>query len=100
MEITIHSVHFDADVKLENFINSKINKIENYVDGVISSEVFLRLEKSQAPENKVVEIKMKVKGADMFVKKQCRTFEEATDQSIDALKKQLIKHKEKRYRSL
>ncbi|MFC2098085.1 ribosome hibernation-promoting factor, HPF/YfiA family [Bacteroidota bacterium] len=100
MEITIHSVHFDADIKLEKFINSKINKLENYIDGVINSEVFLRLEKSQAPENKVVEIKMKVKGAEMFVKKQCRTFEEATDQSIDALKKQLIKHKEKKYRSL
>ena len=100
MNITIHSVHFDADQKLEKFITSKVGKLGQYIDGVISAEVFLRLEKSQTPENKITEIKMKVRGGDFFVKKQCRTFEEATDQSIDALKKQIIKHKEKKYKSL
>ena len=28
-------------------------------------------------------------------KKNCKTFEGATDQAVEALKKQLIKHKEK-----
>lgn len=100
MEILINSVRFDADEKLEKFVNSKVSKLNQFSDGVIGVEVFLRLEKSQSQENKIVEIKMKVRGSDMFVKKQCRTFEEATDQSVDALKKQLIKHKEKKHRGL
>jgi len=36
-----------------------------------------------------------VKGSSVFAKKQCKTFEEATDLSIDALRKQLVKRKEK-----
>lgn len=100
MNITIHSIRFDADQKLQKFVKNKINKLEQYLDGVISAEVYLRLDKSQNLENKVTEVKMKVKGGDMFVKKRCRSFEEATDQSVDALKKQLIKHKEKKFKSL
>jgi putative sigma-54 modulation protein len=42
-----------------------------------------------------VEIKLDVKGHTVFAKKQCKTFEEATDLSIDALKKQLVKRKAK-----
>ena len=46
MNIKINSVHFKADKKLEDFVNDKVGKLENYFDGVISSEVTLRLEKN------------------------------------------------------
>jgi len=100
MDIKIHSVKFDADQKLEAFVTNKVKKLDQFIDGLLSSEVFLKLEKSQSQENKIVEVRIKVKGNEMFVKKQCKTFEEATDQSVDALKKQIIKHKEKKYRAL
>jgi len=64
-------------------------------DGIIGSEVMLRLENSENKENKIVEVRMIVKGNDLFVKKQSKTFEDAIDQSVEALKKQLVKHKEK-----
>ena len=96
MNVKIHSVKFDADVKLLSFVEEKVNKLEVFYDDILGSEVFLRLEKdSQERENKIVEIKLDVARNPLFSKKQCKTFEEATDQSVDALRKQLLKYKNK-----
>ncbi|MBN1463444.1 MAG: ribosome-associated translation inhibitor RaiA [Paludibacteraceae bacterium] len=96
MIIKINSVRFDASDKLEKFVESKVSKLGQFFDEIISAEVFLRVEKPQAVENKIAEIRLEVPGAtDLFAKKQADTFEEATDLSVDALKKQLTKFKEK-----
>jgi putative sigma-54 modulation protein len=95
MNIKIHSVHFDADKKLLDFIELKIEKLTQFFEGIIASEVFLRLENTQDLENKVVEIKLEIPGNDLFAKRQSSSFESATDQSIDALKRQITKVKEK-----
>jgi putative sigma-54 modulation protein len=95
MTINIQSVHFDADQKLLDFINEKVEKLKTYYDGIINSEVTLRLDKSSTSDNKISEIKMLGKGHEFFAKKQCETFEEATDLACEALKTQLKKHKDK-----
>lgn len=95
MNVKINTVHFKADKKLETFITEKLQKMPSIYDGIIGSEVMLRLENSENKENKIVEVRMIVKGNDLFVKKQSKTFEDAIDQSVEALKKQLVKHKEK-----
>lgn len=95
MTINIQSVHFDADKKLIDFINDKVKKLNTYYEGIITSEVTLKLDKNSNNENKIAEIKMNSKGHEFFAKKQCASFEEATDLSCDALKSQLKKHKEK-----
>ena len=95
MKIKISSIHFKADQKLEDFVQERIQKLSNIYDGVIGSEVTLKLDKNSNIDNKVTEIKLLIRGNDLFAKKQCKTFEEATDNAVDALKKQLTKHKEK-----
>ena len=95
MNIKLHSIRFDADQKLLDFIDTKLKKLPTVYDDIMSAEVFLRLDNDEDRENKKVEIKLDVKGKTIFAKKQCKTFEEATDLSIDALKKQLVKKKEK-----
>jgi putative sigma-54 modulation protein len=95
MNIKMHSIRFDADQKLINFIDTKVKKLPTVYDDILGAEVFLRLDKDTDRENKLVEIKLDVKGQTVFAKKQCKTFEEATDLSIDALKKQLVKRKSK-----
>ena len=95
MKVTINSVKFKADKKLEDFIQEKVKKLTNNYNGVIGSEVILKLENSENPENKVAEIKLIIPGYDLFAKKQSKTFEESTDLAVDALKKQLIRHKDK-----
>lgn len=95
MKITINSVKFDADQKLEDYVEKKVNKLEKFYDEIVHAEVYLRVEKPQAVDNKITEIKLEIPGTELFAKKQSQTFEESTEQAIDALRKQLIKHKEK-----
>jgi len=95
MDVQIHSVHFDADKKLIDFVESKVNKLDQFYDNIIGAEVFLRVEKDQSPDNKLTEIKLQIPGSDLFAKKQTDTFEESTDLAVNALRKQLTKRKDK-----
>jgi putative sigma-54 modulation protein len=95
MNIQIHSVRFDADQKLIKFINQKLLKLTHLSDGIVSAEVYLRLDNDEGRENKISEIKIEYPGGPLFARKQSKTFEEATDMAIDALKKQIVKQKEK-----
>ncbi len=94
MKVNITSVKFKTDRKLEDFINSKVEKLSSVYDGIIGSDVTLKLENGDA-ENKVAEIRLQIRGNDLFARKQSATFEEATDTAVDALRKQLDKHKDK-----
>ena len=93
--VNIQSVGFVADSKLETFIQSKVNKLLKLEDDIVGVEVFLRLEKSTTAGNKMVEIILDLKGADLFAKKQGQSFEESSDMVIEALRRQLVKYKEK-----
>jgi len=95
MKVSITSVKFKTDRKLEEFINGKVEKLSGVYDGIIGSEVTLKLENGDAIDNKVAEIRLQIKGNDLFAKKQSTSFEEATDTAVDALRKQLDKHKDR-----
>ncbi|MFP4471053.1 MAG: ribosome hibernation-promoting factor, HPF/YfiA family [Bacteroidales bacterium] len=95
MQIDIRSIHFKADRKLEAFIKEKIEKLSQFYDGVIAGEVALKLDNNDSQDNKVTEIKLNVRGNDLYAKKQSKTFEESTDNAVEALRRQLIKYKEK-----
>lgn len=95
MKVNISSVHFKTDQKLESFINEKVEKLSKVHDGIIGSDVTLKLENSEVPENKTIDIRVKIRGNDAIASKTAKSFEEATDLAVDALKKQLNKIKEK-----
>ncbi len=95
MDINIHSLKFDADSKLIDFVETKVQKLNQYYDNIIKADVTLRLEKSESLENKLAEIKLEIPGSDLFAKKQDKTFEQAVDEAIEAIRRQLKKAKEK-----
>ncbi|WP_209329533.1 ribosome hibernation-promoting factor, HPF/YfiA family [Lunatimonas salinarum] len=95
MKLQMHSIHFDADQKLINFIQKKADKLDTYYDQIIDGEVFLRLDKNDRSENKIVEIKLNVPGKQLFAKNQNDSFEAAADEAIEGLRRQIKKHKEK-----
>jgi putative sigma-54 modulation protein len=95
MKVNINSVHFKTDKKLDSFITEKVEKLSELYDGIIGSEVTLRVNNGEDHDNKIAEIRLLVPGNDLFAKKQSKSFEEATDIAVDALRKQLSKHKEK-----
>ncbi len=95
MTVKIQSIHFDADKKLLDFVEERVDKLTQFYGGIIKSDVTLKLDNSGAIENKIAEIRLHIPGNDLFAKKQCKSFEEAVDTSIDALRIQVTKHKEK-----
>ncbi len=95
MQIKIQSVHFDADQKLKNFVEEKLEKLERFDENIIGMEVYLRDEKNGEEQDKTVEAKVFVPGKDLFAKKSSDSFESATDELLDALQRQVKKHKEK-----
>ena len=95
MKVNVHAVNFNVDRKLVDFINERLTKLEKFYDKVVSSDVFLKVEKTSEKENKIVEVKIHVPGDDFMVKKQCKTFEEAIEISAESLERLLIKRKEK-----
>lgn len=95
MEKQIQSIHFKADQKLLQFLDEKLEKLSHFHKNITDAEVFLKLDKDREKENKITEIKIHIPGFECFAKKQSGTFEAGIDLCIDALKKQLLKDKEK-----
>ncbi|HIE16174.1 MAG TPA: ribosome-associated translation inhibitor RaiA [Bacteroidales bacterium] len=95
MNINIDSVHFDADKKLIEFIEKKMEKLNKKQNKILGADIKLKLDKATDTQNKIAEIKIKVPGEDFFAKKQSKSFEESVDTTISALEKQLARYKEK-----
>ncbi|MBQ3690620.1 MAG: ribosome-associated translation inhibitor RaiA [Bacteroidales bacterium] len=97
MNITIESIHFNADAKLEEFIQNKVSKLAQVADDIIKAEVFLSLERSQSKnyDSKVAKIRIEIPGGAIFAEKKSKSFEESTDTALEALRIQLLKKKEK-----
>ena len=95
MKVNTQSVNFNANEKLLNFIQNRMNKLERYYDRVIQSDVFLKLKNTSVKQNKIVEAKVYVPGDSFVVKKTCKTFEEGVDSAVNSLERQLVKRKQK-----
>ena len=96
MKITVQSIRFNADKRLLDFIQRKVDKLETFYDHIINGEVYLKLENVEDEANKITEIKLMLPGSQIFAKEQCKTFEAATDLAIESLRKQIGKHKQKK----
>ncbi len=95
MEIRIQAIHFDASEQLEAFVQKKVSKLQKFYDEILSAEVNLKVIKPEAANNKQAGILLNIKHGDCFAEKVGDTFEEAVDECIVALEKQLAKMKEK-----
>ena len=74
MTINISSVHFKTDQKLEEFINEKVEKLNKIHEGIIGADVTLKLENTEAPENKTADIRIKIRGNDAIASKTAKSF--------------------------
>ena len=68
-----------------------------FFDNIIDAEVYLKIDRANTNDNKIAEIKLNIPGRDLFAKKQCKSFEEATDETVEALRRQIKRHKGKFY---
>lgn len=95
MKIRIQSINFDATETLELYINKKMSKLEKFFDEIQNVDVYLKVVRPETASNKEADIKISIPGVDFFASKTCDSFEESVDLAIDALDKQIRKHKEK-----
>lgn len=95
MNVQIQSVKFDADQRLLDFVENKMSKLDRFSERIVSSDVILRVDKDHEKGNKLVTITLGMPGEDLVAETRGRSFEEAVDEGVDALKKQIEKYKEK-----
>ena len=93
MNIQIQSIHFAADKQLKDFISKKVEKLISIDDSIINADVYLKVDKPESFDNKIVEIKLHSSFSKYFAKKQANSFEESIDLASQALKKQILKNK-------
>ena len=92
MNVQIQSVKFDAGQQLLDFIQKKMDRLDRFVDERAGDvEVVLRLDPDSEKGNKVVVVSLHVPGSDIRVEERAFTFEEAIDNSMDIIKRQLEK---------
>jgi ribosomal subunit interface protein len=96
MKVVLNAVKFSPDEKLEVFVNEKVGKLERLLPATLEADVTLKVEKPESNNNKIADIRLVVRGNDLFVTKQADSFEEAVMLAIDALKTQIEKFKEKK----
>ena len=92
MEVKINAIHFEATEKLNNFINKKVDKLAKKNELVSTAEIILKVVKPETAMNKEASVRLTVPHSeDLFASKVADTFEEAVDNCMDALQKQLEK---------
>ena len=95
MNIQIQSIHFAAAQQLKDFLKAKVEKLISIDDSIINADIYLKVDKPESHDNKIVEIKLHSSYGEFFAKKQSNSFEESADLATNALRKQILKHKDK-----
>ena len=95
MDIKIQSLKFDASKQLIEFIEKKLSRLERFAENPTGCDVVLRLEKDDEKGNKVALVTLHVPGGDILTEQKARTFEEAIDEALDVVKRQIEKRKDR-----
>jgi putative sigma-54 modulation protein len=96
MNVNIQTVHFDADQKLLDHVQLKIEKLQQFHDRITKVDVYLKLDNViHSIKDKIAEIRVHVPRADFFVKSTSKSFEASFDEAFDSLVTQIKRKKEK-----
>jgi len=92
----IQAVNFDADSKLIDNIEKKINKLNHFHDKITNIDIYLKLDNVvHNIKDKIVEIKVHIPKHEFFVKHSCKTFEESFEAAMSAVISQIKRNKER-----
>lgn len=94
MEVRIQAIHFDATQRLVDFINKKVERVLRRVPDTTDVEVTLKVVKPETAMNKEAMVKFTIpQTAELVADKVADTFEEAVDQCLEAIERQVEKKK-------
>jgi putative sigma-54 modulation protein len=92
MRIDIQSKNFELSDRLSSFVEKKVNKLETFYDQIIDALVYLNEETSTSKE---VVIQLNVKDNTLLCREKGESFEQAADNAVESMKRQIKKYKEK-----
>ena len=96
MNVNIQTVHFEADNKLVEFVQKKLEKLGTFHDRIIKVEVYLKLDNIvHNIKDKIAEIRVHVPKHNFFVKASSKSFEESFDSALESLVSQIKRKKQK-----
>lgn len=91
MQINISGHHVDLTESLQNYVESKFEKLERHFDNVTNVHVILSVEKLRQKAEATIHIS----GADLYADSEEEDMYTAIDLLVDKLDRQVKKHKEK-----
>jgi putative sigma-54 modulation protein len=94
MEVKIQSVKFDASKQLIEFVEKKMSRLERFEGNSTGVDVTLKLDKDDEKGNKLALVTLHIPGGDIVSEQRARTFEEAVDLALDAVKRQIEKRRD------
>lgn len=96
MNVNIQTVRFSPDVKLTDYVNRKLDKLQTFHDRIIKVDVFLKLDNVvHTIKDKIAEIRVQIPRYQFFVKCSSKSFEESFDSALESLVNQIKRKKEK-----
>jgi len=91
MQITTNGHHLEVTEALQQYVESKLERLNNHHDRITSVHVILSVEHLEQKAEATVH----VSGKDLFADATSEDLYAAIDKLADKLDRQLIKHKEK-----
>ena len=96
MTVNIQTVRFDADARLLEYVNRKLEKLGTFHDRIIKVNVFLKLDNVvHTIKDKIAEIRIHVPRHEFFVKSTSKSFEGSFDDAFDSIVTQIKRKKQK-----
>ena len=96
MNVKIQTHRFDADKKLLDYVNAKVDKLNTYHDSIVDVEVYLKIDNVvHQIKDKIAEIKVHIPKHTFFVKHESKQFEESFDLALKSIIDQIKSYKEK-----
>lgn len=96
MNVQIRTVRFDADQRLVDHIQKKLEKLKTFHDKITDVEVYLKLDGlSEKVRDKVAEIRVAIPKHSLFAKAESKIFEESFDSAFASLVEQIKRQKQK-----
>lgn len=94
MKTIIQFVHSETDPYVEQLVQTKLDKLENKYDWVISADVAFKEEKDTSGKGKICSIELSTPGPNIRAYSNEDSFSAAAAASVKDLERQLQKRKE------
>jgi len=97
MKIVIESIGSDLTDRHKEYIGQRLNKFFDKQEYITGIDVYVKKADEKNEDEYTVEAKVFLPGPELFAKSEASTYEKALNDTIEKLRRQLEKYKEKHF---